>query len=138
MHLATYLPPDGTEQHVEWTTYYAQLRDTLREVCLELWPGRKRRPTFYTTRHTFAAVAKTALAPTELAALLGHGSDLTALIHYARPPKGSSRLPAFGLPRPSSEEVARVRLVLEKKELSAPYRRDEASTLDTGDAPSLK
>ncbi|WP_370196646.1 site-specific integrase [Aurantimonas sp.] len=114
-HLSTCLPREKDRARAVWRTYYAQLRDTLHEVCQELWPRRQRRPTFYSTRHTFAAAAKALLTPSEVGALLGHGTDFTAAKHYARPPKGRSRLPGFMLPTPDFAEVLRVRQVLEER-----------------------
>ncbi|HEV7436610.1 MAG TPA: hypothetical protein VGO22_17355, partial [Pseudorhizobium sp.] len=114
-HLETCLPRDRTGARVGWKTYYAQLRDALYEVCQELWPRRRRRPSFYSTRHTFAAAAKGVLTPAEVGALLGHGTDFTALTHYARPPKGSRKLPRFMLPAPDPAEVLRVRQVLQER-----------------------
>jgi hypothetical protein len=118
-HLKTCLPRDRTRARTAWKSYYAQLRDTLHEVCQELWPRRKRRPSFYSTRHTFAAAAKAVLTPSEVGALLGHGTDFTALTHYARPPKGGSRLPGFMLPKPDPIEVLRVRQVLVERLIRA-------------------
>lgn len=114
-HLATHLPRDRARAREVWEAYYAQLRDTLGEVCQEVWPRRTRRPTFYTARHTFAAAAKAVLSSAEVGALLGHGTDLTAVTHYARPPKGGSKLPAFVLPAPDPSEVMRVRQILESR-----------------------
>lgn len=114
-HLSTCLPREKDRARAVWQTYYAQLRDTLHEVCQELWPRRQRRPTLYSTRHTFAAAAKAFLTPSEVGALLGHGTDFTAVTHYARPPKGRSRLPGFMLPTPDPAEVLRVRQVLEER-----------------------
>ena len=114
-HLTAHLPRDRARAREVWGAYYAQLRDTLGEVCQEVWPRRTRRPTFYTTRHTFTAAAKAVLSRAEVGALLGHGTDLTALTHYARPPKRGNKLPPFILPAPNPAEVMRVRHVLEAK-----------------------
>ena len=127
-HLATQLPRDRARAREVWGAYYAQLRDTLGEVCQEVWPRRTRRPTFYTARHTFAAAAKAVLSPEEVGALLGHGTDLTALTHYARPPKGGSQLPPFILPAPNPAEVMRVRHVLEVKLSTAKPFQSRADT----------
>ncbi|MBC6718285.1 hypothetical protein H9Q09_19055 [Aurantimonas sp. DM33-3] len=127
-HIATQLPRDRRRARKVWETYYAQLRDTLGEVSQEVWPRRTRRPTFYTARHTFAAAAKAVLSRAEVGALLGHGTDLTALTHYARPPKGGSKLPAFKLPAPNPAEVMRVRHLLEAKLSTAKPLQRRADT----------
>ena len=111
-HLENRLPSDPKQRRRHWNNYYDQLRDTLHEVCRELWPRRKRLPSFYSTRHTFAAAAKAVLTAAEVGALLGHGTDFTAWQHYARPPKGGTGLPEFRLPTPNPAEMSQVRKVL--------------------------
>lgn len=78
-------------------------------ICDDLWPRRVQHYVLYSTRHTFAAAAKIIFARAEVAALMGHAVDDTATKHYSRPPKGSKRLPAIELPRPSVRDLARVR-----------------------------
>lgn len=130
-HLETCLLRDRTRARAGWKTYYAQLRHTLYEVCQKLWPRRWRRPTFYSTRHTFAAAAKAVLTPSEVGALLGHGTDFTVLTHYARPPKGGSKLPRFILPRADPVQVLRVRQVLgERLTRATPLRMGFAQALE--------
>jgi hypothetical protein len=101
---------------------YAKLQSTLealmRRETKRLFRGRKRRPTLSSARHAAAARWKQAYVAgpkTEeeklrglavVAALLGHASDATATIHYARAREGRSQFP---VPSPDRAEVARIR-----------------------------
>ena len=87
-------------------TLYQACRKRLLNINHELWPRAKRHVTLYTGRHQFAADHKAArISRIELAALMGHGSTLTAGRHYARPGRGRGRVRV----RPSPEDVDRVR-----------------------------
>ncbi len=87
-------------------TLYEACRKRLLKINRELWPRAKRHVTLYTGRHQFAADHKAArLSRIELAALMGHGSTLTAGRHYARPGAGRGHVRV----RPSPEDVDRVR-----------------------------
>lgn len=126
-HLDQLLPSRGDERYSAWNVLYKSLRDELHQIILRLWPRRKRRIAFYTTRHMFVAAAKDSFLPgvrsrEEIAALLGHATDATATMHYARPSKGSKDKRAFTLPVPDPSEVARVRQVFEAREAKATYR----------------
>ena len=94
------------------------LQALLRRIDRKLWPRRKQHFVLYSCRHAFAAVAKIHYLPEEVAALMGHGSDDTATMHYARPPRGSGapldKLLA-NLPEPNPAEVEMVRRVQERK-----------------------
>ncbi|MET0257442.1 MAG: hypothetical protein ABW179_02580 [Methylobacterium sp.] len=126
-HLDQLLPSREDERDREWNVLYKALRDELHQITLRLWPRRKRHITFYTTRHLFVAAAKDAFLSAacsreELAALLGHATDATATMHYARASKGSKAKRPFTLPVPDPSEVVRVRQVFEAREAKATYR----------------
>ncbi len=126
-HLDQLLPSRRDERDRAWNVLYKSLRDELHQITLRLWPRRKRRIAFYTTRHMFVAAAKDSFLPgvrsrEEIAALLGHATDATATMHYVRPSKGGKDKRAFTLPVPDPSEVARVRQVFEAREAKATYR----------------
>lgn len=78
----------------------------LWRINRQLWPKARRHITLYSGRHQFAADHKAAgLSRDELAALMGHGSNLTAERHYARRQFGRSRSHV----RSDPEDVERVR-----------------------------
>lgn len=73
----------------------------------DLWPKRKKNISIYTTRHQFAANLKAAgYSREEVAALMGHATDLTATKHYGKKRSGRK---AGGLARANPEEVKRIR-----------------------------
>ena len=89
---------------------FAQLQkllgDYMGRVTRRCLGKRKQYPTLYSTRHQVSADAKSAgMTKAEVAALLGHASDETAGIHYARKVSGES---ALGV-RPSVDDVRNVR-----------------------------
>lgn len=60
---------------------------------------RRKHPTLYSLRHQFAADAKAAgLPPEEIAALMGHASDATAMRHYGRRTSGQGGIKAYANP----------------------------------------
>lgn len=81
-----------------------------REANHVLWPHRKMKITPYTLRHACGARLKQTYSPAEVAALMGHRSDVTAFTHYGRfiEAKGGG-LPQ--LPKADPAEVKRVKLV---------------------------
>lgn len=84
----------------------------LRRVNLTLWPKSELRYTLYSGRHQASANWKTHYRPAEVAALLGHAIDDTAVKHYGRASRGTNMLlpnTALALPIPSPAEVQRVR-----------------------------
>lgn len=90
----------------EYGSFYHACRKRLLRINRALWSRAKRHITLYTGRHQFAADHKAAhVGRVELAALMGHGSTLTAGRHYARPGRGRRRVRV----RPSPEDVDRVR-----------------------------
>jgi hypothetical protein len=126
-HLDKLLPYDRDERARKWEVLYGTWRDKLYEITRKLWPRRRQRPCFYTTRHMFAAAAKDAClsgvcSREELAALLGHATDATASTHYARPSRNGKAKRPFTLPVADPSEVARVRQVMNEREAKATYR----------------
>lgn len=92
----------------EYGRYLNGCSNLMRETTRKLWPTRKRHPTLYSTRHQFAADAKSAgFKKIEIAAMMGHASDETAGLHYGR--KVSGENPVYV--RPDPESVDRVREV---------------------------
>lgn len=92
-----------------------RISDLLYRTTRALWPRRKRYPTLYTPRHEFSAMAKLVYERAEVAAMMGHATDLTASVHYGRCRGGAGQLPPdlsaaiACLPRPDPDEVTRVR-----------------------------
>ncbi|MGJ7523463.1 hypothetical protein ACSFA0_23485 [Variovorax sp. LT1P1] len=64
----------------EW---YHNCRQELRLKVTRLWPTAPKHPSLYSTRHVFAANAKSRLTQREVAAAMGHGSDVSSTRHYA-------------------------------------------------------
>lgn len=64
----------------------------MRYVTRRVLGRRNRYPTLYSLRHQVAADAKRLLTQKEVAALLGHGSDLTAVRDYGKRRKGQRPL----------------------------------------------
>lgn len=93
---ATKMEEDG-----KFSDWYGSCRMMLQRVSLELWPSRVNHPTLYTARHLFAANAKAKLTKKEVAALMGHGAEVTAGRHYAR---RESSTGALGV-EPSAEDL---------------------------------
>lgn len=87
---------------------------TLARAARTLWPHRTRYPTLYSTRHQFSADAKASgMSTEEVAALLGHAVDTTAIKHYGRKTAGVDLVRV----RPSPEDVARVRRVYAQSQI---------------------
>lgn len=87
-----------------WDEYYDGCRFFLHQTCMRLWPQRKHNPTLYTARHMFSANAKAVFGKTEVAALMGHASDMTAIRNYAKRRSAHGGLNV----EPSEEDVAKV------------------------------
>lgn len=110
-------------RRISYPELHKLLRDYLRRLTREIWPptGRRRYwPTLYSLRHQVAADAKASgSSKAEVAALLGHGSDATAGLHYGRRRSGGKDALKV---RPVAEEVATVR------SKSRPYPKDRFPT----------
>lgn len=98
-----------------YDTMLSRISDLLYRTTRALWPRRKHHPTLYTPRHEFSAMAKLVYERVEVAAMMGHATDLTASVHYGRCRAGAKPLtPDLSaaiacLPRPNPDEVMRVR-----------------------------
>jgi hypothetical protein len=71
---------DARGGYAEW---YHNCRQVLRLKATRLWPAAAKHPSLYSTRHVFAANAKSRLTQREVAAAMGHGSDVSSTRHYA-------------------------------------------------------
>ncbi len=112
-----WMTPGGKAK--SWHEYYKYIRSHLYRVTSKLFPVATRRVTIYSCRHQFIANLKKAkYAKEEIAAMVGHGTDETATVHYGRAKFGRTRK---GLPTPNAEEVSRVKLVYQgRPSTSAP------------------
>lgn len=82
------------------------LGNALYRESRKCWPKWKRHLSLYTTRHQFSANMKASgIGRRELAAVMGHATDKTASIHYAKRRKGK-KLENYVTPR--AEEIERV------------------------------
>lgn len=106
-------------------TVYPAARGQLRAACERagrLMPSLRRRPlSFYTTRHVAAGRAKISMPHGTVAALMGHASDRTATVHYAR----SRSVKGWGPLRtePAAAQIATVRPSFRgRKDAAAPAK----------------
>ena len=73
-----------------WNTYYAGVRNAIHQITRKFLPNQRKYPTLYSSRHQFAANAKSSgMSKLEVAALLGHASDDTAGSHYGKKKHGT-------------------------------------------------
>ena len=97
---------EGYRTEIPFSQLQKLLGDYMGRITRSCLGKRKRYPTLYSTRHQVSADAKASgMTKAEVAALLGHASDETAGIHYARKVSGES---AMGV-RPSVDDVRNVR-----------------------------
>lgn len=102
-----------------WDLYYNGCSNLLKYTCNKIWPNRERHPTLYSARHQFSANLKASgCRPEELAALMGHAVDDTAITTYGKKVNGTRGVK----PKINSEEVKRVR----KSKKSYTFTIDEA------------
>lgn len=74
----------------EWKSFYQACSDLLRQKNKKAFPNRKKHPTLYSARHQFSANAKASgCRPEEIAALMGHATDLTAQMTYGKKINGT-------------------------------------------------
>lgn len=79
---------NGSED--EWKHFYQGCSDLLRQKNKKAFPNRKKHPTLYSARHQFSANAKASgFRPEEIAALMGHATDLTAQMTYGKKVNGT-------------------------------------------------
>jgi integrase len=68
-----------------WDVFYSGCSNLLKYSTRKLWPNKNKYPTLYSCRHQFSADLKaTGCSKKEVAALMGHASDLTATEHYGK------------------------------------------------------
>ncbi|WP_018984015.1 site-specific integrase [Salinimonas chungwhensis] len=83
--------PNG--HSVDYTKFYNALRQAFARVINKLFNGRSRHISLYTYRHQCIADMKSdnSYSLQQIAAIVGHGNDLTATEHYGRKRSGRSR-----------------------------------------------
>lgn len=75
---------------ISWDNYYGGVRKALHKITRETLSKRKKYLTLYSTRHQFAANAKSSgMTRVEIAALMGHAVDTTAGFHYGKKKHGT-------------------------------------------------
>lgn len=90
---------DTLRRHVERASQFAGVEQfdelyhgcshTLHYVCRKLWPRRTKHVTLYSCRHQFSANAKASgFERDEIAAMMGHAVDDTAIRHYGKKSAG--------------------------------------------------
>jgi integrase len=68
-----------------WDKYYLGCSNLLKYIVRKEWPYKNKYPTLYSCRHQFSANMKASgCSKKEVAALMGHASDLTAQEHYGK------------------------------------------------------
>tara|TARA_Y100001960_G_scaffold321323_1_gene395794 strand:- start:23233 stop:24285 length:1053 start_codon:yes stop_codon:yes gene_type:complete len=78
------------EKKSDWESLYQGCSNLLRNKNKIIFPLRKKHPTLYSARHQFSANAKASgCKPEEIAALMGHASDLTAQMTYGKKINGT-------------------------------------------------
>lgn len=87
-----------------YKTIYGTCSKLLSEINKRVLKAR-RKITLYSMRHGFASMIKVNCNHSEVAALMGHATDLTATSHYGKKRHGGGGLPI----KPLAAEVARVR-----------------------------
>lgn len=94
-----------------WKFYYDGIRKTLHRLTRKTFKIQRNYPTLYTSRHQFAANAKSVgMTKAEVAALMGHAVDDTAGSHYGKKKHGGGICNVLA----SRDEVASVRQKLQQ------------------------
>jgi integrase len=89
-----------------WKQYYEGCSNLLKYTSGKLWPSRERHPTLYSARHQFSANMKASgCKPEEIATLMGHAVDDTALTTYGKKANGTRNVK----PKINEEEIKRVK-----------------------------
>lgn len=92
----------------EYDYFYRGCALALYKACRRCWPRRKRHITLYSTRHQFSANAKSSgFSRPEIAAMMGHAVDITAIIHYGRKTAGNEDVGIM----PLEDEVEKIRQI---------------------------
>lgn len=102
---------DAAKQHSTnddaWNTYYRGVRKTIHRITRAILPNQRKYPTLYTSRHQFAADAKSAgMSKIEIAALMGHAIDETSTTHYGKRKHGRGKCRV----RADAAEMATIRV----------------------------
>lgn len=96
---------------LSWNKYYAGVRSAIYRITREILPSKRTYPSLYTSRHQFAADAKSSgLSKVEIACLMGHAADDTSGSHYGKRKhgRGNCRIKA------SKSEMETVRVMAVK------------------------
>lgn len=97
---------EGYQGDLDFETLQLRVGDYMKYATRNCFGKRKQYPTLYSMRHQFSANAKlSGSTKAEVAAMMGHGSDATAGVHYARKVSGDSAVKVA----PIEAEVKRVR-----------------------------
>jgi hypothetical protein len=105
------------EKTGQFKSFYQGCSATLTRLGRLLWPGRQQYPTLYSARHQFSADAKASgFRREELAAMMGHAVDDTAVKHYGRKVAGHNMVRVL----PDPAEVAKIRQVYTERPLPQP------------------
>ena len=100
-----------TVSNATWNSLYEGVRQTIRRLMRRLMVTQRKYPSLYSTRHQFAANAKSAgYSKVEVAALMGHAVDTTAGEHYGKKKHGSGGCKV----KPDRVEVNSVRIQSKK------------------------
>lgn len=92
----------------EYDYFYRGCSLALYKSCRRCWPRRKKHITLYSTRHQFSANAKSSgFSRPEIAAMMGHAVDITAIIHYGKKTAGNENLGVI----PLEDEVQKIRQI---------------------------
>ncbi|GAC1422646.1 MAG: hypothetical protein NVSMB6_24070 [Burkholderiaceae bacterium] len=89
----------------QFETWAHTCRVLFYKFARRTFKGRLKIPTMYTARHMFSSNAKKRFSRAEVAALMGHASDLTAGQHYARKSSATGAVRV----EPSQRDVQAVR-----------------------------
>lgn len=93
---------------------------TLYHLCRKLWPRRSKHITLYSCRHQFSANAKASgFSTVEIAAMMGHAVDTTAVRHYGKKSAGQELLRVNALP----EDVEKVAKKFDKSKVPTKSKR---------------
>jgi integrase len=98
-------------EHIATGASFAELQKSMSNAVYresrKCWPRRENHISLYTMRHQFSANMKaTEIGRQELAAIMGHATDRTAGLHYAR--KVTGRKVTYHV-TPLAHEVSRVK-----------------------------
>lgn len=89
-----------------WESYYQGCSNLLKYTCDIIWPKREKHPTLYSARHQFSANLKASgCKPAEIAALMGHAVDDTAMTTYGKKINGTRGI----RPKVDQEELKKVK-----------------------------